>query len=209
VVIVELKAWTNAVALDDENVQTQIAATLVSVPHPSLQVRGYHDHLLDFCRAFQLDAPILLSSCAYCHNYIGHRPDDGLFHHKFDEIQSISPTFGSRDAMKLAEFLKLRLSGGNGRSVVDRYDKDGIGPSKQLTEYAHEMINRQNVFRLLDEQIAVNNSIMHALRTSTRRIGKRKVIFVRGGAGTGKSVIALNAFGEILRRNLREPLHMA
>jgi uncharacterized protein len=92
IVIVELKAWTVVSALDNENVRTHIAGNLVSEPHPSLQVHGYHEHLKDFCRAFQSDAPIRLSSCAYCHNYSGLSPDHGLFHPQFDGIRSVSPT---------------------------------------------------------------------------------------------------------------------
>jgi uncharacterized protein len=57
------------------------------------------------------------------------------------------------------------------------------------------------VFRLLDEQLAANNEIVHAIRRAAD--GKRRqVILVRGGPGTGKSVVALNALGEILRHEL-------
>jgi uncharacterized protein len=87
-VIVELKAWTDAFALDNENVRTHIAGNLVSEPHPSLQVHGYHEHLQDFCRAFHSDAPIRLSSCAYCHNYSGLSLDHGLSHPQFDAIRA-------------------------------------------------------------------------------------------------------------------------
>jgi hypothetical protein len=176
---------------------------VVIEPHPSSQAHGYHDHLLDFCRAFQSGSPLLLSSCAYCHNYSGQPPDGGLFHPQFDEIRAMSPTFGERHATELAEFLRARLAGGSGEGILNRYDSEGLGPSKLLIAHADEMIRRQNVFRLLDEQLAANNAIMRALRDATKRTQKKKVILVRGGAGTGKSIIALNALGETLRRQLQ------
>ncbi len=61
------------------------------------------------------------------------------------------------------------------------------------------MISEQNVFRLLDDQIAANNAIVRASTVATRK-AKKQVIVVRGGPGTGKSVIALNVLGEMLRK---------
>jgi len=200
-VVVELKGWVDAVALDNGNVQTLLGRGLREEPHPSAQVRGYHHHLEDFRRTYQGSERIGLASCAYCHNYPGIVPDEGLFHPQFDLLRTTSPTFGEHDARLLARFLNCRLANGKGRAVVDSYDSRGVGPSKLLIEHAADMIKEQNVFRLLDEQLAANNAIMKAVNTAAKRRHKQ-VILVNGGPGTGKSVIALNALGEVLRREL-------
>ncbi len=201
-VIVGLKAWTEATALGDGNVRTRLGGNLVSEPHPSAQVGGYHEHLSDFCKALHSAAPVILSSCAYCHNYTGAIPDAGLFHPQFDNCRAHSPTFAARDAQAFADFLRARLSGGKGAQALAQFDREGLGPSKQLIAHAGEMITRQNVFRLLDEQLVANNAIVAAVRRAARG-GRKRVILVHGGAGTGKSIIALNALGEVLRRDLR------
>src|SRR5262249_38298825 len=169
--------------------------------HPCEQVGNYTNHLRDFCLAFQGSHDIELSSCSYCHNYAGEIPDDGLFDPSSDNCRAKSPTFGEKDAVRLGEFLSTRLTGGRGGKVIEEFDAAGIGPSKQLIEHASEMINRQHVFRLLDEKLAANNAIVHAVRQASKS-QRKQVIVVRGGPGTGKSVIALNALGEVLRNQL-------
>ena len=200
-VITELKAWGEATATSDGNVSTFIGGSKQAEPHPSEQVHGYHEHIEDFRRAFQGDDRLGLASCAYCHNYPGIIPDEGLFHPQFDRIREDSPCFGERDAQVLARYLRVRLRGGRGERVLEAYDQRGIGPSKQLIDHAGRMIREQGVFRLLDEQIAANNAILRAVKAATR-LRRKQVILVRGGPGTGKSVIALNALGEVLRLNL-------
>jgi hypothetical protein len=198
-VIVELKGWGEAQALPDGNVETFIAGAPRTEPHPSAQVHCYGDHLQDFCLAFQGADRIGLASCAYCYNYPGIVPDEGLFHPQFDSLRAGSPTFGERDAELLARYLDVRLARGLGAPVLDAYDRRGIGPSKSLIDHASAMISEQNVFRLLDDQIAANNAIVRASTVATRK-AKKQVIVVRGGPGTGKSVIALNVLGEMLRQ---------
>ncbi|MFN8463974.1 MAG: DUF2075 domain-containing protein [Caldilineaceae bacterium] len=201
-VIVELKGWGEAEATEDGNVRTVIGGSMQIEPHPSAQARGYHEHLEDFRRAYQGDRRIGLGSCAYCHNYPGIIPDEGLFHPQFDHLRTQTPTFGERDAGLLAGYLNARLIQGGGRQVLDEYDSRGLGPSKQLIDHAGDMIAHQDVFRLLDEQLAANNAILRAVRDAGRTKHKH-VILVRGGPGTGKSVIALNALGEVLRKELK------
>lgn len=200
-VIVELKGWGEAKATDAGNVATYIGGGLHDKPHPSAQVFAYKGHLEDYRRAFQGGERIGLGSCAYCHNYPGIIPDEGLFHPQFDALRADAPTFGERDARILAKYLDVRLRHGKGAGIVDNYDRAGIGPSKSLIRHAGEMISRQGVFRLLDEQLAAANEIVRAIARATER-KRRQVILVRGGPGTGKSVVALNALGEVLRKEL-------
>jgi hypothetical protein len=201
-VIVELKGWGEAEATEDGNVRTVIGGAMQIEPHPSAQARGYHEHLEDFRRAYQGDRRLGLGSCAYCHNYPGIIPDEGLFHPQFDHLRTQSPTFGERDAQLLSGYLRARLVQGGGAAVLDAYDQEGLGPSKQLIDHAGDMIAHQNVFRLLDEQLAANNAILRAVKNAGRTKHKQ-VILVRGGPGTGKSVIALNALGEVIRQQLQ------
>jgi hypothetical protein len=202
-VIIELKGWGGAKALASGNVETFIGGSVREEPHPSAQAYGYQKHLEDFRRAFQGDSRIGLASCAYCHNYPGIIPDEGLFHPRFDALRADTPTFGERDAALFARYLSVRLRRGHGAPVMEAYDRAGIGPSQSLIDHAGQMIREQNVFRLLDDQIAANNEINRAIGRASERHSKQ-VVLVRGGPGTGKSVLALNALGELLRRGFPE-----
>jgi DUF2075 family protein len=61
------------------------------------------------------------------------------------------------------------------------------------------MINKQQIFNLIDDQIAAYNSIMHKTKTLAQTARKSMVI-IKGGPGTGKSVIALEVMGEMMRQ---------
>ena len=61
------------------------------------------------------------------------------------------------------------------------------------------MIEGQRVFYLLDDQITANNTIIDRAKKCSK-LKKKSVIIVKGGPGTGKSVIALNALAELLQK---------
>jgi hypothetical protein len=61
------------------------------------------------------------------------------------------------------------------------------------------MINKQQVFTLIDDQIAAYNSIITKAKLLSQRSTK-SIVIVKGGPGTGKSVIALEVMGELMRQ---------
>ena len=61
------------------------------------------------------------------------------------------------------------------------------------------MINKQQIFNLIDDQIAAYNSIMHKAKKLSQTDTK-SIVIVKGGPGTGKSVIALEVMGELMRK---------
>jgi hypothetical protein len=61
------------------------------------------------------------------------------------------------------------------------------------------MINKQQIFNLIDDQIAAYNSIMSKAKKLSAADTK-SVVIVKGGPGTGKSVIALEVMGELMRQ---------
>ena len=200
--IVELKAWGDAEATADGNVRTVIGGAPQDEPHPSAQVHGYHEHLEDFCRAFQgpeRRRPGLLRLRA---QLPGHHPRRGALPSAVRRAAHAEPNLrrarrGAAGRATSGRACRRPRAGGRWR-----LRRAGLGPSKQLIEHAGRMIHQQSVFRLLDEQIAANNAILRAM-TSRAGPNDKHVILVRGGPGTGKSVIALNVLGEILRRQLK------
>src|SRR5215469_15552367 len=80
-----------------------------------------------------------------------------------------------------------------------RFITSPIRPSKRLLEHTSEMINKQQIFNLIDDQIAAYNSIMHKAR-KLAQTNRKSIVIVKGGPGTGKSVIALEVMGELMRQ---------
>jgi DUF2075 family protein/phage repressor protein C with HTH and peptisase S24 domain len=109
------------------------------------------------------------------------------------------PVFAKEDIAALGAYLKERLVTGTGFEVFGRFVTSPIRPSKKLLEHTGEMINSQQIFTLIDDQIAAYNAIMHKAKFLARS-GKKALVIVKGGPGTGKSVIALEVMGELLRQ---------
>ena len=69
--LIELKQWSSveATGIEGNFVETFTGGGKRVVTHPSQQVKGYHNYLLDFIEEFEKDPPLSLISCSYCHNY--------------------------------------------------------------------------------------------------------------------------------------------
>lgn len=105
----------------------------------------------------------------------------------------------------MSRYLKDRLGGGGGQLLYERFTGSPIGPTKKLLDHTSEMINKQQIFNLIDEQIAAYNAIMHKAKQLTRT-KQKSIVIIKGGPGTGKSVIALEVMGELLRQG-RKVVH--
>lgn len=202
VVVMELKQWSNESIkpseADGNLLLVDYGRHSKEQPHPSLQVQGYHFGLLDFISLFEeKDAPNL-NSCSYAHNY-SNKDKNVLFSDKYKDLLKEFPLFAKEDSYKLGVYLHDRLQNGGGKLLFERFSNSVIKPSKKLLDHTSDMINKQQIFNLIDDQITAYNSIMHKAKALTKS-KKKSVVIVKGGPGTGKSVIALEVMGELLRK---------
>jgi uncharacterized protein len=196
-VIMELKQWSKVENCDLENeVLTFTGGANRFEAHPSFQAQGYYSYLKDFVEVFANDT-VTLSAISYCHNYS--RTSDVMFGPKFQAIMKDFPLFAKEDVPALATFLKARLSSGHGLDVFNRFSSSPVGPTKKLLEHTSSMIKGQKVFNLLEDQLAAYYAILDRAKKASK-LKSKCVIIVRGGPGTGKSVIALNVIAELLSR---------
>lgn len=201
IILMELKQWSNKNVEDSEsegNVLVDYGRFKREQAHPVLQVQGYHYSLQDFLEIFEDKNSPKLSSCAYTHNYSKEK-DAVLFLPKFSKAMETFPLFAKEDAIKLGRYLKTRLQGGKGKIIYDRFAHSTIKPSKKLLDHTSVMINKRQIFNLIDEQITTYNAIMHRAK-QLAKTKQKSIVIVKGGPGTGKSVIALEVMGELLRQ---------
>ena len=201
IVLVELKQWSNDKIVDceiDGNVEVDYGKFRQQQAHPSLQVQGYVIDLKDFISVFSEKPKIDLHGCAYCHNY-SKLDSPVLFKEKFAESFGKYPIFSKEDSKTFGAHLKRLLSEDAGTGVFNRFIYSPIRPSRKLLEHTNEMLNKQQIFNLLDDQIAAYNAILDRAKKQVKLEGK-SVVIVKGGPGTGKSVIALEVMGELSRK---------
>lgn len=200
VVLMELKQWSNEHVYDCEN-EGNIVIDFYGkkeVAHPCLQVEGYSFDLQDFLTVFSDDDPIYLNSCTYCHNY-SKQKENILSLPKFLKFTKTFPLFLKEDVRELGLYLRERLKNSDGLEVLNRFLNSPVRPSKRLLDHTGDMIHKQQIFTLIDDQIAAYNAIMSKAKQLSKT-GTKSIILIKGGPGTGKSVIALEVMGELMRR---------
>ncbi len=196
-VIIELKQWDACEPAEGANeVLTWVGGAKREVLHPAVQVMGYHHYLQDTHTAFYDEASISLSSCSYLHNY-SFTENDVLLSEKFGEVLKQSPLFSSDDVDTMSAFLKSRLELGAGMDTLTKIEQSKYRPSKKLMDHVGGIIKGDSKYVLLDEQLVVYDKVITSAKKGFHD-KKRTVIIIRGGPGTGKSVIALNLMADLL-----------
>jgi hypothetical protein len=202
-VIIELKQWSDSQPSAGTNeVVTWLGGQLSDVLHPSAQVGQYSQYLSDVHTAFNgTEGAIGLHACAFLHNY-SFRAADAILEPKFSDLLIQYPVYGAQQKSELGTYLQQRLAGGNGRPVLQLIDAGRYRPSKKLLEHVDHIMRRQSSYVLLDDQLLVYDRVRTAVLDAQQRQVKTAVL-VKGGPGTGKSVIALHLLHDLLRREVK------
>jgi hypothetical protein len=108
--------------------------------------------------------------------------------------------FSADDVPALREFLQPRVERGEGVDVLNRNLNGKHRPSKKLMEHVVGVIKGNQEFVLLDEQLVVFDKVLSSV-TGGFHDKRKRVVLVKGGPGTGKSVIAINLVAELMRRS--------
>ena len=196
-VIIELKQWDRCEEAAGKNEVISWVGGRRELLHPSVQVRQYKRYLKDTHTAFYEEPnPVILNACAYLHNYNVYS-EDILFSEKFAEALLSSPLFTADDVKKLSGYLTTRLELGSGVDVLKRIEESKYRPSKKLMDHVGNVIRGIPEYVLLDEQQIVYDSVFSSAKSGFHD-KQKTVIIIKGGPGTGKSVIAINLMADLL-----------
>jgi DUF2075 family protein len=195
-VIIELKQWERSEEASGENeVVSWVGGQKRDLLHPSAQVGQYKIYLEDNHTAFDEPDPIALRACAYLHNY-DIQPGDPLSAPKFLDLVGSYPVFGERQTDELINFFKHPLIIADDGLVLNRIEGGKYRASKKLLEHVAGAIAGKPEYTLLDEQLIAFDQVL-ANAKDTCQHGAKTVVIVKGGPGTGKSVIAMNLIGKL------------
>lgn len=198
-VIIELKQWDRCRPADGEReVLSWVGGNERELLHPSVQAGQYKMYLEDCHTAFYTPDGIALNACAYLHNY-SPRVDDPLLSLKFRQIIESTPLFTSEDVPRLERYLITKLESGHGLEVLGKVEESRYRPSRKLMDHVASMIRGTPEYILLDDQLIVYDKVLSIVRGGYLD-SRKSVLIVRGGPGTGKSVIAINLMADLLRQ---------
>lgn len=202
-VIIELKQWSEVFPLisvdqlllvdpetEIKHVRTYLGRGKHKAVHPSYQAWSYRSFISDYNSSIE-EIPIVLQSCAYLHNYYKKDKDDPLLMPYFKEVLEESPLFCRSDADRLCSFIKKYIRKGDSKQTLYHIENGKIRPSKSLQDSLDAMLKGKREFVLIDEQKIVYEQILSFSRMSFSD-GKKRVFLVKGGPGTGKTVVAIN-----------------
>lgn len=200
-IIVELKQWTKAdmVVGKDGIVQTFTGHAIREVAHPSYQAWSYATTIEDYNETVQ-DKQIDLHPCAYLHNYLAVTPST-LLSDNYKYYLEKAPAFIKGDVEKLRDFINKYIQYGDDKETLYMIENGKIRPSKYLQDALSSMLNGNEEFIMIDDQKIVYETALDMARKSYED-GHKRVLIVKGGPGTGKSVLAINILVKLTNENM-------
>jgi len=194
-VIIELKQWSEVARTGkDALVRTVMGGAPVETLHPSYQAWTYAALLEGYSETVR-DRDMFLQPCAYLHNL----PSGEVIHHDFyKEHTDRAPAFLRGDAEKLRTFLKKHVRYGDDGQAIYQIRDGKIRPSKSLADSLVALLQGSREFIMIDDQKIVYETALKLADEAA--LGKKQVLLVEGGPGTGKSVVAINLLVELTNR---------
>ena len=195
-VIIELKAWDTAGVSDiDEMVWSPLGGGKVH-QHPCVQARRYKGLIMRFNEDIRAQ-DIGIHSSAYLFNLQRRNPEP-LEDARYQHILADSQLFLANDVARLREYIENIVPKRPKKDVFFFLENGRMRPADELIARVGSMLEGNEEFLLVDEQNVAFQSIRHEL-VGKKNASQRHVFVVEGGAGTGKSVIAVRLLAEILR----------
>lgn len=200
-IIVELKQWTEANMVEGKDgiVQTFTGHAVREVAHPSYQAWSYATTIEDYNETVQ-DKQIDLHPCAYLHNYLEVTPPT-LLSDNYKYYLEKAPAFIKGDVEKLRDFINKYIQYGDDKETLYMIENAKIRPSKSLQDTLSSMLNGNEEFIMIDDQKIVYETALDMARKSYED-GHKRVVIVKGGPGTGKSVLAINILVKLTNENM-------
>lgn len=196
-ILIELKQWSEASMTDKDGlVSTYTGKSIREVSHPSYQAWSYSALLNGFNEAVYT-SNITLVPCAFLHNYV---PDNVITNPFYGDYILKAPVFLKPDTLKLREFIKGFIRHGDKNNIILEIDGGRIRPSKSLADSLSKMLKGSQEFVMIDDQkVVYENAKDLAIRAGEK---KKHVLIVKGGPGTGKSVVAINLLVQLTKLGL-------
>lgn len=196
-VIIELKQWSNANRSNKKDyVLVNGGHGTDDYWHPSYQALNYANLMSNFNEYIQNNS-IKLTACSYLHNM---NNDYSMLLDNLELYPMVkdAPVFLKDDEKKLAEFITKYVKYGE-KQLLYEIENSRIVPSKHLSDMLTNAL-KGNGFFSYDQAQA--NAVSEIVRTVEDALyyNEKKAIIIKGGAGTGKSVVALNVLGQLLSK---------
>ncbi len=204
IVIVELKQWEDSKQTNRPDVvYAYTGGANRFVCHPSYQAYSYAKIIENFNDSIT-KYDIKLHPCAYLHNY-NEKNRDHIDNSFYKEAIEIAPIFLQRDALKLKQFIKRFIYKKDNIDILMKIEYGKLKPTKSLQDSISSMLDGNKEFYLIDEQKVayeiIKSKVKESLKLSynpSNPNGKFTIV-IKGGPGTGKSVVAIQLLVDLIK----------
>ena len=201
-VIVELKQWQEAEKVEGKEaiVKTLLGRGIRETTHPSYQAWSYAALIKDYNENAQ-NGGLELYPCAYLHNYVKKQAGDPIVDPYYQYYIDKAPVFRKGDAALLRDFIKRYIKYGDDKENLYKIENGRIKPSKSLQDSLLSMLKGTYEFVMIDDQKVVFEAAK-TLAVQAKKTSDKQVLIVKGGPGTGKSVLAINLLVELTAQEM-------
>lgn len=197
VMIIELKQWQKAKKISREFlVETFTGGSNRVVVHPSQQAYSYAKLIENFNESIQ-EQKIQLVPCAYLHNYDESYRNE-ITGPEYQAVIDEAPIFLANDRSELRTFVKKHTKHKPTKDLFKIIEHGKLKPSKALQDAVGEVMNGNEEFVLIMEQQVAYATVLKLVQKSLKKDEKHTII-IKGGPGTGKSVVAVNLLSKLIQ----------
>ncbi|MCR5214530.1 MAG: DUF2075 domain-containing protein [Eubacterium sp.] len=191
VIIVELKQWEKVKHTDMSDI---VLLGMDERVHPSWQAYSYGTTITNF-NEYVEENPINLYTCCFLHDYRTEYSDE-IKNEVYSEGLYKSPAFIDDEWVKFAKFIGSKIINPPKENILYKLVNGRIKPSKFLIDCLSDSLTGNSKIELIGQQRIAFSNLKREIETALKT-RDRKVIIVKGGAGTGKSLIAMHLLGAL------------
>ena len=196
-IVVELKQWSKVEQAADKigYIVTSKAKEETLRVHPSLQAWSYAYLLERYSSAFA-EHNIKTYACVFLHNY-DLKENDSLFDDRYKMYLNRACIFQRGQLNELRKYILDKISFGDNCEIIDKIDKSHISICRLVEMGDTNIFKNMENFILVDEQELVYEKAV-SLARNCMEDNKKRVLIVKGGPGTGKSILALKFLTDLV-----------
>ena len=211
-VVVELKAWTEAHVYDESSsiaVRSDMCNGREPSKHPCYQAAQYKYDLESWNKTIQ-DKKIDIYPLGYCF-YLNESYRETLRGEPYKRWEKI-PLFlgGDDEGQKMSEYLESIVNNPvSTKNALEEIDKGAYSPSKELIESLKDILNGKDKFFILRGNQDAIGAVIDKTVCDSLKDGQKRTLIIKGGPGTGKSVLAVKELAKWTSTKYKNKYHKA
>ena len=198
VVLIELKQWSFIKKSSLKGfISTDGGHGFDDYWHPSYQAYNYANIMKAF-NEYIYKNRVEVNACSYLHN-MPEGYETILNDRKTYPLVHVAPSFLEDDQKKLSEFISKYIKKPY-KDTLYEIDEARIRPSEVFSKMVSDAIKGKPFFSYDAEQSYSVSKIVEEVQEALDK-GERRTLIIKGGPGSGKSIVAVNALGQLLNPN--------